>query len=109
VRIAASPTQVNEGGNASYIISSSKTVSQPLVVKYSMSGTASQTSDYTLNPAGGQATIPAGSSSTTITLHAQVDHVSERKESAIMTLVKAPGYTILSTKKSATIGINNVR
>ena len=72
-----------------------------------MGGKAKQGSDYTLSGNPGQATIPPGSSSVTVTLNAIADHVTEKKESAIMTLLKGSSYTLSGAKK-ATVSIISV-
>ena len=81
-------------------------MNQPVTVTYSMSGKAMQGSDYTLSGNPGQVTIPAGSSSATVTLHAIADHIAEKTESAVMTLNKGSTYTVARARK-ATVSILN--
>jgi hypothetical protein len=64
-----------------------------------MSGTATNGTDYALSGTAGQATIQAGQSYTTVTLTATVDHVTEGKETAIMTIQRAPGYKVGQNNK----------
>jgi Protein of unknown function (DUF642) len=93
VSVLASPTTVNEGGNATFTISASPVnPSQPITVFYSMSGKADLGVDYTLSGTPGQVVIPAGQSSATVTLHALTDNVSEKKEIVKMTLDNGTGY-----------------
>ena len=81
---------------------------QPLVVGFVMSGKApraDQGSDYTLSGSVRGMTIPAGASSATVVLHAITDHVSEKTESATMTLTSSPSYKLTKTGKKATVKI----
>jgi len=68
-----------------------------------MSGTATEGKDYTLSGAHNQVTIPAGQSSTTVTLHSMedTDEGREGDEPAILTLHSGSGYKL--TNSSATI------
>ena len=50
--------------------------------------------DYTLTGEPGQITIPAGQSSATVVFHAIADQLKERNETAIMVLMKGPGYKV---------------
>src|SRR5205807_30364 len=70
VSVAVSPTQIKQGDSATFTVSASKAVSQSTTVHYSMSGTASLGTDYTLSGSPGQVTIPAGQSSGSVTLSA---------------------------------------
>jgi hypothetical protein len=106
VSISVSPGQVTEGGDATFRVSSDKTLSQAITVAYSMSGKATQGGDYSLSGTPGQIIIPAGAAFANVTLHANVDHVSEKTESAIMTLSKSAAYKLSKTKK-ATVSILN--
>ena len=94
IRVSVSPGQIREGSDATFTISSSIVVSQPVTVTYSMRGSALEGSDYTLSGIQGQATIPAGESSATIGLHAVADHVKEKGQTATMRLTDGPGYKI---------------
>jgi K319-like protein len=106
ITLSVSPSSVTEGSDATFTVSSSFVLSQPLTVKYSMRGTGTNGSDYTLTGMAGQVTIGAGQSSGTVTLHSIADHVSERNETAIMALRKASGYGIGNPNK-ATLKILN--
>ena len=71
-----------------------------------MGGRARAGSDYTLSGTAGQATLPAGQSSATVTLHSIADHVKERNESVTMSLQSGAGYKIPKRAK-ATLTIVN--
>jgi hypothetical protein len=71
-----------------------------------MSGTATNGTDYTLSGTPGQATIAAGQPSTTVTLTATVDHVTEGAERAIMKIQPGSGYRVAPTNKG-TISIKD--
>ena len=68
-------------------------------MNYSMSGKASNGSDYTLGGSPGTVMIPAGQNSGAVTLNALRDGVKEKKETAIMTLQPGSGYSFGSTGK----------
>jgi hypothetical protein len=108
VTVSASPAQVHEGSTATYTIAVSPAPSQPITVKYKMSGTASKTSDYTLSGTNGQVTIPVGQTSASVTLTSLQDD-DEGKEpangqTAIMTLLPGTGYCT-GTPSTATVTI----
>ena len=106
VQVGVTPTKVIEGGVATYKVKASTAVTQSTTVFYSMSGTATSGSDYTLSGTPGQVTIPAGAHGAKITMTTIDDHVSEPIETAVMTLQPGPGYT-LGNKKSATAQIRD--
>jgi len=106
--ITASPTQVHEGGTATYTIFISPVQSQPLTVNYGHSGVASLESDYTLSGTVGQVTIPVGATSASFTLTSLRDknenETTEKGETAIMTLKTSAAYNVISPS-SATVTI----
>jgi hypothetical protein len=106
ITISASPTQVEEGQNATFKISAQQKVSKPLTISYSMSGSAALGSDYTLNGSHNKVTIPAGQSSATVTLHSiegSKDESKERIQTVTMTLSKGAGYTLKNNTATVTI------
>jgi hypothetical protein len=92
VTVSVSPTSIHEGATAIFTLSASSVVAQDTIVNYSMSGKATQGSDYTLSGPPGHVTIPAGQASGSVTLSALTDNVKEKKETAIMTLQPGSGY-----------------
>lgn len=107
IRLAASPMQVNEGGDAVFTISASTTSSQPITVSYSLRGKATLGTDYTLSGATGTVTIPPGQTSAAVTLHALSDGIVERQESAKIKLLKGAGYKLVKKSKKASVIILN--
>jgi len=101
--VAVSPTQIKQGDSATFTVSASKAVSQSTTVHYSMSGTASLGTDYTLSGSPGQVTIPAGQSSGSVTLSASSSNV-KKKKTATMNLQSGAGYK-LGKPKNATVTI----
>ncbi|MEY2544872.1 MAG: hypothetical protein QOE81_2333, partial [Verrucomicrobiota bacterium] len=101
-----------EGQTTTFAVSISKAVSQPVVVNYSMSGSATFGNDYNLSGVYGQVIIPAGKTSGMVTLRALVDHKKESNETAIMTLQNGGCYTLPSkanlNSATATIPANNL-
>jgi hypothetical protein len=105
ITVSAAPTTVSPGGDAIYTISASTiNPSQVTAVNYSMGGKAILGSDYTVSGTVGEADIPAGSSSTTVTLHAIAGVPTRKGEKAILLLSPGNGYTAAKPKK-ATIAI----
>lgn len=107
ISISVSPGSVIEGNDATFTITSSTAVAQPLTINYSMRGSAINGSDYTLNGTAGQATIGAGQNSATVTLHSIADHVGERNETAVMALSSGIGYKLPKRGAKATLTILN--
>ena len=97
MNVSASPTQIHEGQSATYTLTVSPAVFQSVTVNYSMSGKATNGTDYTLSGTAGQVTIPGGQTSATVTLNALTDKVKEKAETAIMTLQPGSGYNLATT------------
>jgi hypothetical protein len=108
VTVSVSSSMVNEGADAVFTISAS-TINplQTTTVHYTMSGKAQPGADYTLGGVLGQADIPPGTASTTITLHALTDALREKNEKATLKLVAGPNY-LLGQPKKVTVAIVNV-
>jgi hypothetical protein len=108
VAITASPTQIHEGGAATFTVFVSPVQSKNLLVSFGQSGTA-KTNDYTLSGVTkGAVTIPAGQPSASFTLTAVNDkgeiEAKESADTAIITLKAGTGYTVISPS-SATVTI----
>jgi hypothetical protein len=102
--VQASPTQVNEGQNATFNFMASPANHLQVTVYYSMSGKATLGTDYTLSGTPGRIIIPAGQGSATITLHSLEDNVRrERNEVATMTVQKGTGYRLSNRRASVAI------
>jgi pimeloyl-ACP methyl ester carboxylesterase len=110
VTVSVSPTTVNQGGSATFLVSASSPPSQPITVTYLMGpGTALLGTDYILDGSPGQVTIPAGQPSASVALHALVHNLSGLNETATMTLGSGVGYKLPRKKqagKSATVTIS---
>jgi hypothetical protein len=106
VGVTGPPQTIREGNSANYTISVSPVQSHSLTVNYAMGGTATNGTDYSLSGTPGQATIQAGQASTTVTLTAIVDHVTEGTETAIMMIQPGSGYRVGPTNKG-TISIKD--
>ncbi len=94
--VAAEPSD-----NGIFMITRDGATTAPLTVNFSISGTASAT-DYAA--IGTSATIPAGSSSTTINVNVTADAMVESAETVILTLSPNANYTF-GFPKTATITI----
>ncbi|MEY2439174.1 MAG: hypothetical protein QOI34_559 [Verrucomicrobiota bacterium] len=106
IRVTVSPGQVIEGGDATFTLSSSAIISQPLTVSFSMHGSALEGDDYILSGTPGQVTIPAGQSAASVVLHSVADHVKEKSETAAMVLVDGLGYKIPKRAKAVLTIVN---
>ena len=106
--VTVSPSEVHEGGTAVYTITASKAaITQTTNVNYTMSGTATCTTDYTLSTAAcsGQVIFQPGQTSAQVTLKAKKDQTAESTETAIMTLQRGTGYSLGRKNKQATVSI----
>jgi hypothetical protein len=87
--VTVSKSSVKKGQQAAFIVALDPgPAAQPITVFYSMSGSASLGTDYTLSGTPGQVTIPAGSSSANVILRAR----KNVNKAATMTLINGPGY-----------------
>lgn len=102
-------TSASESGPTNGIVhlTQSAEATADTVVTYSVGGTASSGSDYA--PVSGTATIPAGSTGTTITIPVIDDSLLEVSESVSLTLTSisssSPGVTIDSSATSSLVNI----
>jgi Ca2+-binding RTX toxin-like protein len=106
VTLAVSPSSVTEDGTANlvYTFTRSGVTTNPLTVNYSISGTATNGTDYTSIPTS--VTFAAGSSTATVTVDPTADTIVESNETVILTLAAGTGYTV-GTPNAATGTINN--
>ena len=89
VRLSVSSTSLRTGGSATFTVSASAPVTTTTTVNFRMSGTGFQGSSYSLDAS--QFTIPAGSSSATVTLTEL--SVGRKSKTAMMSLTSGSGYT----------------
>jgi hypothetical protein len=81
-----------------------------LTVNISMGGTAQNGSDYRTpagTPVGTTVALAAGSPATPIVLTAVNDAIDEDPETAILTLVTGPGYSVRATEAAGTVTIED--
>jgi hypothetical protein len=104
VTVSASPTQIHETQSSVYTLTIPQPTTVPLHIQFLMGGNAIENMDYTLS--SHKAVIPAGQTSTTITLNSleDVDPVDEPNSHAIMKLQAGTNYTV-GTPGSATVTI----
>jgi Ca2+-binding RTX toxin-like protein len=85
--LSAASTSITEGATLTYIVTSDQVVQgSPLNIPYTLSGTATPGSDYSGGQASGSLTIPAGSSSASLSLTTLTDSLTEGTETIVMTL-----------------------
>ncbi len=88
-----------------YTITRTGATTAALSVILSITGTATNGTDYTTITT--PVSIPAGAASTTVKLTPKYDGVAESTETAIVTLGTSAAYTIDAAKKAATVNIIN--
>lgn len=111
VKIAASDATALEGSTTDtgkFTITRTGTgaaIADALVVKFAVSGTATDGTDY--DTLGTTATIPAGKSSVDVTLKTKNDTTVELGETAIITLSTDDAYAIDGASKKATVAVKD--
>jgi hypothetical protein len=113
--LGVSDASVTEGGNLSFVVSLSKTYTSPVTFNYgTVDGTATAGEDY--NSASNSRTIPAGSTSTTVTVVSREDALDEADETFSLVLsnvvnanvVDGTGVgTIVDDDATPTVSIND--
>ncbi len=106
ITLAISPSSVTEDGtsNLIYIFIRTGDTTNPLTVNYSIGGTATNGTDYTLLPT--TVIFEANSAIATVTVDPTADTIVESDETVILALAAGTGYTI-GTPNAATGTINN--
>jgi predicted Zn-dependent protease len=99
VTVSASPTSIRSGQTSTFTISSSGPVAAPTTVTYTMGGNAIEDRNYSLSGTAGQVTIPAGSSSATVTL--SVESIGGGGKTATMILASGSGYMVSSPSSAS--------
>ena len=104
--ITATTRDASEQGSVSgkFTITRAGDTTDPLTVNYSISGTAGNGADYNSIPSS--VTIPAGSSSTTITITPIPDALAEGDETVALTLSSDLSYSI-GAQSAATVTIHD--
>ena len=104
---ATDPSAAEPSDPGFFTVSLSKPVGAPVTVFYTTSGTATPGTDY--QAFSGSVTIPAGSTSTTITVTPIDDSLVESDESVIVTLDPGSDYIVGSPNRATvTIADNDV-
>jgi subtilisin family serine protease len=103
VNVTASDASASEsGGTGRFTVSRNGSTSASLTVRYTMSGSAQNGTDY--QTLSGSVTIASGSSSANITVMPIDDSVDENNETVILTLSANSAYTV-GSPSSATVSI----
>jgi hypothetical protein len=98
ISVAVSPASVKEGKDAVFTFTANPASHASVTINYTMSGQATNGSDYTLSGTPGKVTIGVSKATATVTLHSIVDNLDEGSESAILTVQPGTGYTVGSPK-----------
>jgi len=107
VSIGATQSAADDSGKnpGVFTVTRSGDVTLPLTVSYSTGGSAISGNDYTALP--GVVTIPAGSTSATVTVNALPVITSNASTQAVLSLMSGSGYT-LGSPTSATVTITDL-
>ena len=107
--VATDPSAAEQGLDpATFTVTRDGSTSAPLLVTYSVGGSATPGADYA--PLPGSVTIPAGSASATIVVAPVDDAISESAETVTVALGVGAGYTVPwwgAAQASATIADND--
>lgn len=96
---AADPLAHEAGlGTASFRLTRGGNLSQPLTVRYTVSGTATAGNDYT--PLTGTVTFPANENTVLVTVTPRNDATIEANETVVLTLQSGTGYSLISPSTS---------
>ncbi|MCZ8222503.1 MAG: M10 family metallopeptidase C-terminal domain-containing protein [Microcystis sp. LE19-84.1B] len=97
ITLAVAPSSVTEDGTTNLVYTFTRTgvTTNSLTVNYSISGTATNGTDYTSIPTS--VTFAAGSATATVTVDPTADTIVESNETVILTLAAGTGYTIGTT------------
>src|SRR3569623_2082022 len=93
-----------------YTITLSSAATFDTIVTYTMGGTATAGTDYSLAPLGGTVTFVAGTTSQVVTLTGLADAIAEPTETAVLTLTGTNQATVIvGTPSIATVNIVDVK
>jgi probable HAF family extracellular repeat protein len=114
VTVGVSPVSTAEDGsqNLVYTFTRIGVTTAALTVNFSVAGTATLNTDYsqsgatTFSASAGTVTLPAGDSSTTVTVNPTPDSAVESDETVILTITPGAAYTV-GSPSSATGTITN--
>ncbi|AOC54544.1 Alkaline phosphatase [Microcystis aeruginosa NIES-2481] len=106
VTVAVAPGSVTEDGTTNLVYTFTRTglTTNPLTVNYTVSGTATNGTDYASIPTS--VNFLAGSATATVTVDPTTDTTMEPDETVILTLAGGTGYTV-GTANTATGTIQN--
>jgi hypothetical protein len=105
--VATDPIATEEGPTTGYFtVRRTGSTAAPLVVDYTVGGTATPGSDYVALP--GSVTIPADKSAARIMVTPKIDNVTkEGNETVVVTLTEKSNYTLGTAKRDTVTIINN--
>jgi hypothetical protein len=106
VTVSANPSAISEGGASTFTLTAAQPSTVDRTIRYSMTGRAINGTQYVLS-ANGQVTLPAGSTSVTVTLTSIPNSIRKGKKTAKMILLPGAGYQI-SRARAAVVTILNV-
>jgi hypothetical protein len=106
ITVRVSPVTISPGSDATFTIAASTVnPNQVVAVHYFLSGRAMLGTDYTVDGPPGEADIPTGASSTSVTLHAIAGVPTRKGEKVTFSLTAEMGYKLGKPNK-ATVTIH---
>jgi D-alanyl-D-alanine carboxypeptidase len=101
ITLSVMPGSVSAGNDATFVISTSQIDQiQPTIVHYTMTGLAQVGTDFSLSGDFGEASIPAGASSTQVVLHSFNTPSQKKAKRAAMKLLPGTTYRLPKSKKA---------
>lgn len=91
------------GDDGTFTVSRTGSTAQPLTVNLSVSGTATEGTDY--DALLHTVIIPAGATWTTLTVHPIDDFLQEQDETVVVRAIAGSGYAVSSTSPAGTVRI----
>ena len=93
----AAPLEIHEGGVARVTVTSSAASGFNLTPSFKITRKKASAGDFAMAPAS--FVIPAGQTTASVDLHANIDALTEKNESVSIKLTKGPGYKVGPNKK----------
>ena len=103
VSIASSARKVTEGGKTKFVVTRKGDLSDSLVVKYKIGGTAKNGKDY--KELDGTVEIPAGKASAQIVVRTDDDTKKEDHETIVLSLKDLKRYEVVENRDAAVVTI----
>jgi hypothetical protein len=108
VTVSANPISIPAGATSTFTVTASSATASDRSIHYVMSGKAINGRQYTLSGTPGQAFLPAGSTTTTVTLTSIPNSIRKGAKPAVLTITAGSDYQI-SSPSGASVTITAVK